>query len=183
MQLICLNARHPFAVRIGSGVGSEHYLAVQQGEDGSFRRLVMVKKLSSLLRDSARTEMMREVKAAANLSHPNVVRVIGAERSGGHLLISMEYIRGYGLGELLDGLKAAGAQIPLGIFIRLFFQACEAIDYAQRAVDIGGNPLGLVHRNISPESIKVDEEGYLRVIDFGLSKFAKAEDATLPGQI
>ena len=183
MQLICLNARHPFAVRIGSGVGSEHYLALQQGEGESFRRLVMVKKLSSLLRDSARTEMMREVKAAASLSHPNVVRVFGAERSGGHLLISMEYIRGYGLAELLEGLKEAGAQMPVGIFMRLLLQACEALDYAQRAVDIAGEPLRLVHRNISPESIKVDEEGYLRVIDFGLSKFAQAEDATLPGQI
>ena len=60
-------------------------------------------------------------------------------------------------------------------------QACEALDYAQRAVDIRGEPLGLIHRNISPESLKLDEEGYLRVIDFGLSTFAHAEDATLPG--
>ena len=78
MQLTCLNARHPFAVRIGSGVGSEHYLALQQGEGESFRRLVMVKKLSSLLRDAARAEMMREIRAAASLSHPNVVQVFGA---------------------------------------------------------------------------------------------------------
>ncbi|MEC9464715.1 MAG: protein kinase, partial [Myxococcota bacterium] len=153
MQLTCLNARHPFAVRIGSGVGSEHYLALQQGEGESFRRLVMVKKLSSLVRDAARAEMMREIRAAASLSHPNVVQVFGAEKSGGHLLISMEYIRGYGLGELLAGLKESGVHIPLGVFVRLLLQACEALDYAQRARDIGGEPLKLVHRNISPESI------------------------------
>ena len=61
IELVRLNARHPYALRIGTGVGSELFLAMQQGEGNTFQRLVAVKKVATLFDGSGQNELIREI--------------------------------------------------------------------------------------------------------------------------
>lgn len=183
LELVRLNSRHPFALRIGSGVGSEIFLAMQQGEGDTFQRLVAVKKVAALFDGSGQNELMREIRAAAGLSHPNIVRIYGVEKSGARLLVSMEYVYGHRLSTLLTAMRERQLLFPLPILLRMMVQACEALHHAHSASGLDKKPLKLVHRDVCPENIMLDIYGYLRIVDFGLAKLAGAEDTTIPGRV
>ena len=183
IELVRLNARHPYALRIGTGVGSEIFLAMQQGEGNTFQRLVAVKKVATLFDGSGQNELIREIRAAAGLSHPNIVRVYGAEKSGARLLVSMEYVYGHRLSTLMTAMRERELKFPMPILLRMLSQACEALHHAHQAKGLDQKPLKLVHRDVSPENIMLDVYGYLRIVDFGLAKLAGAEDTTIPGRV
>ena len=183
IELVRLNARHPYALRIGTGVGSEIFLAMQQGEGNTFQRLVAVKKVATLFDGSGQNELIREIRAAAGLSHPNIVRVYGAEKSGARLLVSMEYVYGHRLSTLMTAMRERKLALPMPILLRMIGQACEALHHAHHAKGLDQNPLNLVHRDVSPETIMLDVHGYLRIVDFGLAKLAGGEDTTIPGRV
>ena len=180
INLVRLNARHPYALRIGTGVGSEIYLAMQQGEGNTFQRLVAVKKVATLFDGSGQSELIREIRAAAGLSHPNIVRVYGAEKSGARLLVSMEYVYGHRLSTLMKAMRERNIEFPLPVLLRMMSQACEALHHAHQAKGLDQRPLKLVHRDVSPETIMLDVHGYLRIVDFGLAKLAGGEDTDPP---
>jgi len=183
LELVRLNSRHPFALRIGSGVGSEIFLAMQQGEGDTFQRLVAVKKVAALFDGSGQNELMREIRAAAGLSHPNIVKIYGVEKSGARLLVSMEYVYGHRLSTLLTAMRERQFQFPLPVLLRMMVQACEALHHAHSASGLDKKPLKLVHRDVCPENIMLDIYGYLRIVDFGLAKLAGGEDTTIPGRV
>lgn len=183
MELVRLNARHPYATRIGAGAGAEIYLAMQQGDDQTFQRLAAVKKVAALSDGSGRNELLREIRAAAGLSHPNIVRIYGVEKSGARLLVSMEYVYGHRLSTLLASMRQRGLHFPVPILLRMLFEACEGLHHAHSAVGLNGEPLSLVHRDMCPDNIMLDVHGYLRIVDFGLAKIADSEDTTIPGRV
>lgn len=183
MELVRLNARHPFAFRIGTGVGAEIFLAMQQGESNTFQRLVAVKKVAALFGGSGESELIREIRAAAGLSHPNIVRIYGAEKSGARLLVSMEYVFGHRLSTLTTAMRERELQFPVPVLLRIMVQACEALHHAHSAAGLDRQPLNLVHRDVCPENMMLDVHGYLRIVDFGLAKLKGGEDTTIPGRV
>ncbi|MBT6178525.1 MAG: serine/threonine protein kinase [Deltaproteobacteria bacterium] len=182
-ELVRLNARHPFAQRIGTGVGSEIFLAMQQGESNTFQRLVAVKKVAALFGSSGENELIREIRAAAGLSHPNIVRIYGAEKSGARLLVSMEYVFGHRLSTLMTAMREREIEFPVPILLRMMVQACEALHHAHSARGLDQAALNLVHRDVCPENMMLDVHGYLRIVDFGLAKLKGGEDTTIPGRV
>lgn len=183
VELIRLNARHPYARRIGTGAGSELFLAMQQGESNTFQRLVAVKKVAALFGGSGENELIREIRAAAGLSHPSIVRIYGAEKSGARLLVSMEYVFGHRLSTLMTAMRERNLQLPVPVLLRMMVQACEALHHAHSASGLDQAPLNLVHRDVCPENMMLDVHGYLRIVDFGLAKLKGGEDTTIPGRI
>jgi serine/threonine-protein kinase len=88
----------------------------------------------------------------------------------------MDYIEGASLGELVSTSARAGKRLPPGIAVRIVLDACAGLHAAHEGVDDAGEPLGLVHRDVSPQNVLVGVDGIARVTDFGIAKCIEATD-------
>jgi serine/threonine-protein kinase len=151
-----LNNRYKLMQSIGRG-GMAH---VYSGYDLTLDRPVAVKILKEdLSADPAfRDRFHQEAKAAANLSHPNIVTVHDFGLDQGRLFIVMEHIPGVDLKTLI----IQKGRLPLDEAIPLIIQACSGIGYAHRA--------GLVHCDIKPQNMLVTPDKRLKVTDFGIAR-------------
>jgi len=162
--------------RIGRGGMAEIFLARQQGELGSARRVVIKEVLPELSQDEAFARMLvREAKLAARLRHRNIVQVLDLGRESERLFIAMEYVEGYDLNQLLRQLSRRRLPLPMQFALHVVREVLQALDYAHRAVDAGGAPLGMVHRDISPSNVLVSFDGDVSLCDFGIARAVDAD--------
>ncbi|MEA3351857.1 MAG: protein kinase [Chloroflexota bacterium] len=155
-EIQLLQKRYQIEERLGSGGMAVIYRA----RDLMLERTVAIKLLrEDFSRDpSFRERFRQEAKAAANLSHPNIVTVHDFGLDKGHIFIVMEYVRGSTLKELIE--QRVRFQPKDGI--RLMVQACAGIGYAHRA--------GLVHCDVKPQNMLVSPDRRLKVTDFGIAR-------------
>jgi serine/threonine-protein kinase len=160
------------------------YLAERRGALG-FRRFVALKRLhAELVRDSEFVAMfIDEARLAARIHHPNVVPIIDVASADGELLLVMEYVEGASLAMLQEACVARGTPIPLAICARLALDVLHGLHAAHEAKDEQARPLGIIHRDISPQNILVGTDGVARVIDFGVAKAAGRKQVTTEGQL
>jgi serine/threonine-protein kinase len=159
--------------RIGRGGMADIYLArAKTGLGGA--RLAVVKQVLPLYSGSDEFSQLlsAEAKLAARLSHANVVQVFDLGREGDRLYIAMEYVEGYDLHQLLRRLTQARVPLPAEFAIFIITEALRALDYAHRARDEDGNPLGVVHRDVSPSNVLISFEGEVKLCDFGIARAA-----------
>src|SRR5207247_1962674 len=124
---------------------------------------------------------VHEAKLAVRLSHANIVQVFDLGRvdpEGGKpsYFIAMEYVAGCDLATVLVRCRRTKQQIPFGMAVFIAAEIAKALDHAHRRRDEQGRPLGVVHRDISPQNILLSWEGEVKVTDFGI---AKAKDSIL----
>jgi serine/threonine protein kinase len=129
------------------------------------------------------TMFLDEAKLAMNLSHANVVQTFEVGESNNTYYIVMEYIEGTSLRNILDTYKERRKSIDLGVAVYMVMEAAKGLHYAHQAKDAQGNPLNLVHRDVSPPNILVSKQGEIKVVDFGLAKAASQLEETEPGVI
>jgi eukaryotic-like serine/threonine-protein kinase len=153
------------------------FLGSLQGALG-FRQLVAIKRPHPhLLEDHGfRDALLREARLAASIHHANVVDVRDVEAVGDAVQLVMDYIEGASLGELVGTWARAGKRLPPGIAVRIVLDACAGLHAAHEAVDDGGELVGLVHRDVSPQNVLVGVDGIARVTDFGIAKCIDASD-------
>lgn len=151
-----LNNRYQLEEILGSGGMAIVYRAY----DSMLERTVAIKILrQDFTRDAGFRENFRqEAKAAANLSHPNIVTVHDFGFDAGHLFIVMEYVPGTDLKSLL---KTSG-RMSIEETLDMLIQACAGVGYAHRA--------GLVHCDIKPQNMLITPEKRLKVVDFGIAR-------------
>lgn len=151
-----LNNRYQIEGRIGSGGMAEVYRA----RDLTLERTVAIKLLrDNFSQDPAFRERFRqEAKAAANLSHPNIVTVHDFGFDEKQIYIVMEYIPGTDLKTILESRGKLGVEEALHLII----QACAGIGFAHRA--------GLVHCDVKPHNMIVTPDQRLKVTDFGIAR-------------
>jgi len=145
-----------------------------------FQRLVVVKTIREQASHSAeaRALFMEEARLSARLNHPNVVRVTEiVELEHGAMLV-MEYLDGLCLA---DALRATGEAFTLPLRIRAICEALAGLHYAHRLADYDGRPLGIVHRDVSPQNIFLTYDGCVKLLDFGIAKADDTERATRTG--
>jgi len=137
-----------------------------------FARTVAIKRLHPHLAEDPDflLTLVDEARMAARIQHPNVVAVLDVASTGGELLLVMEYVRGESLGRLLRAVRAADEVVPLPIVSAIVIGALRGLHAAHEAVDDTGAPLGIVHRDVSPQNILVGADGVARLIDFGIAK-------------
>jgi hypothetical protein len=117
------------------------------------------------------------VRRAFVLCHQNVVQLRDVGESDGRLFVVMEWVDGADLGAILARLRAqAGQPLPLRYACLVGVEAARGLDYAHRARDAGGRPLGLVHGTVSPACLMVSFEGEIKVAGFGLGRGEAAGD-------
>ncbi len=159
--------------RLATGGMAEVLLAKQHGM-GGFERLVCLKRiLPHLSRQEDFLKMFQdEARIAANLMHPNIAQIYDIAQEGDDFYISMEYVRGEDLRRVYNQEVSRGQTIPPNIAAHVAMGAAAGLDYAHRQTTLDGQPLGLVHRDISPQNIVVAYDGHVKLIDFGVAKAA-----------
>jgi serine/threonine-protein kinase len=113
-----------------------------------------------------------EARLASRVRHPNVVATVDVLHTDADLLLVMEYVHGESLFRLVRAATDHGARVPLPIAVAVVVGALRGLHAAHEAVDERGGPLGLVHRDVSPQNILVGVDGVARIVDFGIAKAA-----------
>jgi serine/threonine protein kinase len=183
--------RYTLIRRLAVGGMAEIYLAKQAAMAG-FEKEVVIKRLRQELADDPRiVEMfLDEAKIGAQLNHPNIVHVYDVDEHDGIPYIAMEYIVGEELNELCRRGISHGRFLPLEHAVELIRQAAAGMGYfhAKRAAEDSihaSAPLEIVHLDISPSNLLVTQDGFLKVIDFGIAR-AKGQlsrNDVLPGKL
>jgi serine/threonine-protein kinase len=157
--------------RLAVGGMAEVFLGKQRGIAG-FEKLCAVKRI--LPEFSANAEFVamfvNEAKIAARLSHPNIVHIFNFGRIGDHYFIAMEYVHGENLTRIMDRATTLQLRIPPPLAAMILARVCSGLHHAHRAVGDDGKPLGIVHRDVSPQNIVISYEGDVKIADFGIAK-------------
>ena len=163
--------RYSLTEEIGRGGMAVVYGGFARGEHG-FRKPVVVKRIHPhLTRRAPFVQMLvREAMLTVRLDHPNVVQVLELGRSGDDYFLVMERVDGCDLGQLLAAAAAAGVVIPAGLAAHVIREVLAALHHAHRARNEAGEPLGIVHRDVSPSNVMIGADGRVRITDFGVAR-------------
>jgi serine/threonine-protein kinase len=160
------------------------HLARQLGPVG-FARTVAIKRLHPhLAKDPDFVAMfLEEARLAARVHHPNVVSTLDVVSDDGELFLVMEYVPGESLSRLVRKTRDVGKRVPPRTLIGLMCGALEGLHAAHEAKSEKGIPLGMVHRDVSPQNIHCGVDGIPRVLDFGIAKATNRVQETRTDQI
>jgi eukaryotic-like serine/threonine-protein kinase len=150
-----------------------------------FSRTVAIKRLHAHLAEDPDflATMIDEARLAARIHHPNVLPTLDVVAAEGELLVVMEYVRGESLARLLRSEIGRARRVPLHIVSAIVIGALHGLHAAHEATSDRGEPLGIVHRDVSPQNILVGIDGMARVIDFGVAKAAGRLQTTREGVV
>lgn len=172
--------------KIAVGGMAEIYLALQRSVAG-FEKLIVVKRvLPHLVKDQSFIEMLlAEARIAATLNHPNVAHIYDVGKVDGVFYIAMEHIHGEDLRSLVRQMKKEGVtSFPLEHALAIVLGCCAGLSYAHDKRDLDGEPMGIVHRDVSPQNILVTFEGDVKLVDFGIAKAGRGQmEDTGSGQL
>ena len=155
------------------------YLGRQRGPFG-FSRAVAIKSMHpQFAKDEGfRAMFLDEATLTARIRHPNVVPTLDIVSSESKLLLVMEYVDGDSLASLIRAAAKRQMPIPPAIAVAILCDALHGLHAAHELVDDQGQPLGVVHRDVSPQNIHVGSDGMGRILDFGIAKAASRRYAT-----
>jgi eukaryotic-like serine/threonine-protein kinase len=164
-----LSGRYRLEAKLGSGGMSTVYLARDETLDRPVAVKVMHREMSE--QEDQLQRFRQEARAVAKLTHPNVVAVIDAGEDGGHPYIVFEYVKGETLKQRIGRVGALETQ--------------EAIAYAievARGLSVA-HARNMVHRDIKPQNVLIDEEGRAKLTDFGISRQLEQDGMTATGRV
>ena len=171
--------------KIGTGGMAEVYLARTQVAQGLAKTLVIKTILPGYGRSRHFVSMfIDEAKIALGLNHPNVAQVFDFGAVGETYYLAMELVEGLDLLALLQDAAKAKRRLPYGISAYVAQQIAKGLDYAHRKTDDYGQPLGIVHRDISPQNVLLSWDGAVKIVDFGIARarHVHEEDGVIKGK-
>ena len=149
-----------------------------------FSRTVAIKRLHAHLSEDPDFVAMflDEARLAARIHHPNVIQTLDIESSEGELFVVLDYVHGDSLSRLLRESRRLGEPVTSELVGAILFGALQGLHAAHEARDARGEPLELVHRDVSPHNVLVGTDGIARVLDFGVAKARGRAQETRVGQ-
>ncbi|MCA9625751.1 MAG: protein kinase, partial [Myxococcales bacterium] len=152
---------------------------------GGFNKSVAVKALHrQYARDAEFVRMfLDEARVVARIRHPNVMPIIDLVDDQGELFIIMEYMHGVTLAHLMRQMNRRKEKMPVGIALRILSGVLHGLHAAHEAKDSTGRPMNIIHRDISPENIMIGDDGYARIIDFGIASALGRASTTEDGHV
>lgn len=173
--------RYKLVARLGQGGMAEVYLAAW--EVAPFvHRPVVIKRLHPHFDEDPRLVQMflDEARLLCLLEHPHVVKTLEAGVIEGRCCIAMEYLEGQPLHRVLRRAYQHGRLAPeLAVSIALCI--LDGLHYSHETRDAAGQPLEIVHRDVSPQNVFITNEGHVKVLDFGIAKAKTQEGRTATG--
>jgi serine/threonine-protein kinase len=150
-----------------------------------FSRTVAIKRLHAQFASDPEfvSMFLDEARLAARIRHPNVVPTLDVVATGGELFLVMEYVPGESIARLSRALRDKQQTLPTRILSAVMAGVLHGLHAAHEAKDERGHPLGIVHRDMSPQNVLVGTDGVARVLDFGVAKAAGRMQTTREGQI
>lgn len=191
LEPMAFGGRYTLLRRLAVGGMAEIYLARQAAMAG-FEKEVVIKRLRAEHADDPRIiEMfLDEARIGALLNHPNIVHVYDVDEHDGIPYIAMEYIVGEELNELCRRGLTQGRFLPIEHAVELIRQAAAGMGYfhAKRGAEgtpLEGQPLEIVHLDISPTNLLVTQDGTMKVIDFGIARARgqRTRSDVIPGKL
>ena len=168
------------------GGTAEIYLSRIGGEAG-FEKYVVVKCLHDHLADDPEfvNMFLDEARLGAQLDHSNIVQTLELGEENHRYYMVMEFLAGMSLAQIARKAKGRvpGGRIPVPLALGIVAQACAGLHYAHQRTTSSGQPLNIVHRDVSPQNLVVTFEGMVKLVDFGIAKAAVRETKTKSGTI
>jgi eukaryotic-like serine/threonine-protein kinase len=176
--------RYELVKKLATGGMGEVWLARHTGPVG-FEKLVVLKTLLPHLKEDQEFVNMffDEARIAAVLSHPHIAQIFDLGEDKGEYFIAMEYVPGVSLRDALVLGAETNRPMPLALKCRVIADAAAALDFAHQAKTPSGQPLDLIHRDVSPQNILIGFDGQVKLIDFGVAKAANKLVRTATGII
>jgi serine/threonine protein kinase len=166
--------RYRILRHIAKGGMAEIVLACAEGTQGFAKPVVIKRVLRKLVEDPKFVTMfLDEMRVASALDHSNIVRVYDVGKNAGEYFLAMEFLDGEDLSRILRALAAKGESLPLEHTIGIVCGVCAGLHYAHERLGLDGQPLNIVHRDVSPENIFVTFDGDVKLLDFGVAKSAR----------
>jgi serine/threonine protein kinase len=176
--------KYELIVSLGRGGMASVYLALVAGP-GRFNKLLVLKILRDdvpgLAEDSVNM-FLDEARLSARLVHPNIVHTYEVGECDGKYFLAMEYLDGQSYRTLQQRVTGADA-IPIHEELRIISETARGLHHAHEQKGYNGEPLNVVHRDVSPQNVFITYDGQVKLLDFGIAKTADAEHMTQVGVI
>jgi len=170
--------------RLATGGMAEVFVAKRQGAHGFVKRVALKCILPQYLKDPDFVTMfINEARLAAHLEHPNIVQVFDFGEHENELFLAMELVVGSNVNRLLRAVSNREESVPLDVALHVASQTARALAYAHRARDGEGEPLGIVHRDVSPANVLLTDTGHVKLSDFGIARVDNRTNRTDDGHV
>ncbi|OGQ89445.1 MAG: hypothetical protein A2289_07515 [Deltaproteobacteria bacterium RIFOXYA12_FULL_58_15] len=170
--------------RLALGGMAEVFLGRIEGPEGFQKRVVLKRILPHLQADDNHVTMfLDEARLAARFDHPNLIQVYELARIDEQYCLVMEYLEGEDVASLLDESLRLSKKIPVELCALIIAGAAEGLHYAHELTTEKGEPLNVVHRDISPANIIITSRGGVKIVDFGIAKHEIAHSHTVQGTL
>jgi serine/threonine-protein kinase len=176
--------RYHLIEKLEAGGMAEVFLGEATSVQGFKKRVAIKRVLPHLASHTNFIGMfLDEARLGARLTHANIVSVFDIGKSDNSFFIVMEFVDGTNLKKIMETLRIKRQPFPLKDVIYIAMEACRGLSYAHELLDEDGNPVDLVHRDVSPPNILISRRGEVKVTDFGLAKARTQLERTDPGVV
>jgi serine/threonine protein kinase len=177
------HGRYTILGKLADGGMAEIFLAIQHGAEGFEKAVVLKRILTQYSADPQfRNMLLDEAHISMSLQHGNVVQVLDLGVAAGRYFLALELVDGWDLERILQRAHAAGMVWPAALGLYVVAEVCRGLAYAH-GKSRDGKPLGIVHRDISPNNVLLSGEGEVKVADFGIAKAQRKREQTAAGVI
>jgi eukaryotic-like serine/threonine-protein kinase len=155
--------------RLATGGMAEVFLACDR--DVSDRTVVIKRMRADLAKDPrAVARFLDEARVSTMCDHPNIVKVYEVGEHRGSYFIAMEWLLGWELKEIMRASDGGSRRLPIRVILTLMLDACRGLEAAHALRTKTGEPIALVHRDLTPRNLFVVTTGILKILDFGIAK-------------
>ena len=177
------HGRYTILGKLADGGMAEIFLALQHGAEGFEKPVVLKRILTQYSADPQfRNMLLDEAHISMSLQHGNVVQVLDLGVAAGRYFLALELVDGWDLEKVLQRAHAAAMVWPTALGLYVVAEVCRGLAYAHGKTR-DGKPLGIVHRDISPNNVLLSGEGEVKVADFGIAKAQRKREQTAAGVI
>ncbi|MGE5186707.1 MAG: serine/threonine protein kinase, partial [Acidobacteriota bacterium] len=157
--------------KIAQGGMAEVYKVKTIGIAG-FEKVQALKRIQPAVARDPRfiRSFIDEARIAVELNHRNIVQVFDFGKASGELYLAMELIDGRDLKSALAEAEARGMAAPMPVAAYVIAEIAAGLDYAHRKTDLQGEPLHIVHCDVSPANVMLGSEGFVKILDFGVAR-------------
>lgn len=176
--------KYELLTRLAVGGMAELFVARTLAQHG-FEKLVALKRILASHADDEQfiRMLLAEARLAATLHHPNIAQVYDVGDDSGTYFFTMEYVVGQDLRQIVRAIQAKGEWLAPEHILQIAIGTAAGLHYAHDKEDGDGNPLGIVHRDVSPSNVLVSYDGSVKLVDFGIARVTALQGNTGMGAL